>query len=205
MAICGSLFAQEPLEEKNVGVPSQNKTLYQADLIRESLRKEQYSDAISQTQKLLGELKSARQQRISTFFPKTFADYRIEVGAQNGGYFAHVGDEFGVIWIRHYAGKNDHKVDVNVVFQDPSIQDYARTMASPALVKSLPNTKLVTLEGGQKALQKSNDQEGYYEMNIVLSKDILINILSTGKSSPQDARLLLSMVEFEGLKQFLEK
>jgi hypothetical protein len=203
-ALATSLFSQLPAASLG-GVPSQNKALYTADLIRDDIRKEKYSVAIDHIQELLSELKQVRQQQLSAFFPKSVGEYRMASSAQSQGYFSNYGDEFGVIWSRHYVGKSDRKIDINLVFQDPSIKEYAATVSNPVIVNALPNTKLIILDGGFKALQKYTEEDQFYEVNIVLSKEILINVLTVGITSSQDLKNLLNSIDLQSIKQFLEK
>ena len=190
----------EPLLER---IPSKSSLLFTLDVLREAIQTDRYALAVNMTRELLDKFKQARKTYLVTFFPTSFGDYHLADQPQIQGYFSSVEDDYGVILTRQYANDEDGKVDISLVYSDPSINEYAETISSPRLVKTLPNVKLVKIDGF-KGIRKFSKEDQVYELNLLLSKDVLINVVALGVNSEKDMKLLLDQIDFENILTLLD-
>lgn len=185
-------------------IPSKNELIFSLDVVKEAIMTDKYAIALSSVNDLLSKLKERRQIMVGGFFPSTFDTFQSSTIEQTPGYFSNVEDDYGVIFSRQYTDGDVKKVDINLVYADPSIQEYITTIANPKLVKKLSNSNIILVNGAYKGLQKFSEDDLYCEMNILVDDTILINIIAIGVHSPSDLTPLLDTIKFNDIKLFLE-
>ena len=118
--------------------------------ISNELNAENLNTSIQLLTELLADIKDKRQSKISTLFPEKFNTFATYV-ENNDSYFSSSELDYGVLFTRIYKNKENNRIQVNVVFEDPSVQEYIRTINDPKRVKNLGNAKVIILQEKYKS------------------------------------------------------
>jgi len=174
--------------------------LRQLELIQQDILKDRHSTAIATSQSLLDRLKTIQTDMIASFFPTSFQT----LTSQSHQDVDFISDGFGVIFTKHYGNRSKQFIDLSVIHMDPSIQEYWNLAQNPKLVRHMDNTDIITISPGIKGLEKLNPTQDIIERNILLSDQLMVNIVARGK----DASLLIeeytNQVQFALLKRYLQ-
>lgn len=156
-----------------------------------------YNSAILLLTEMVDQLKLSREQTISTFFPDQFNSFE-QTSKSSNSYFSAPSLDYGVLFARNYKNKEGHMVDVNVVFEDPSVTEYIKTIQDPKRLKNLGNAQVISINDEYRALEKHSQNEGYLERNIVVHDSLLVNVIATGFT---DATIMDAFIETIHLKK----
>ena len=152
---------------------------------------------------ILAEIKDKRQTKISKLFPEKFNSFDTFT-ENNDSYFSSSELDYGVLFTRIYKNKENNRIQVNVVFEDPSVQEYIRTINDPQRVKNLGNAKVITLQEKYKALEKFFEEDAYLERNIVLNQTLLVNIITTGVADTTLLDDFINTIKLNELTSYLQ-
>ena len=173
----------------------------QVKLIDNELRNKTYSQALASIQTLYHTVKSKLESDINIFFPSTFRNYKTSKSEQLTSEFEE--RSYGVIFVKSYKDKRGRTIDVNVIYADESIHEYERLIDSPNLVKGIDNVQIVNLYDKYKAIQKSSVEQSFYEFNIVVNRDLLINIIGVGMSDIEVIHTFSKTINIAAIENYL--
>lgn len=163
-----------------------------------------HTEAIDLMKVLIEQTRYHQSLLVSNFFPLTFKNFEIKESDDQGENILE-SHEGVVLLSRRYENPEEHAIDVNVVFDDPSIQEYVSVINSQQQVGRFEDAKVVLVSGRYKSLEKQSDIEKIIERNIVINDRILINIVSHGISDITMLNMFCSQINFASLESFLTK
>ena len=152
------------------------------DKINGQLIEKKYSEAIYLLKNLIADLRQQQRLKINAFFPKAFETYSETTEKGSLGSFVSQTEHFGVLFSKRYKREENPNdtIEINVVFDDPSIGEYINVIKNPKYVEGFDNTKVVKIREQYNALETYSEEEGYFERNILVNEQLLLNILATG-------------------------
>lgn len=170
--------------------------------INKELSEQRYSAAIFSLSALMSAVREKQRESIRSFFPTEFETYKAKrSGSHSTSDFGST--DYGVLFNQYYENASHHSIEVNVIFSDPSIREYANLVKNPDLLKGLETTTLVKLNMHLSAIQKVADDGGYVEQNIVLNDDLLINVVANGNRDPKILERFSNAVKLKELEKYL--
>jgi hypothetical protein len=173
------------------------------DLIKLDIKKNKLPAAIAALNELIGKLKDNQQRIIGKCFPDNFEGYQAtQEDSQLDNLFINQ-DNYGVLFSRHYSKHNAGTIDVNLVFSDPSIKEYINLINNPNLINNIENTRIVVIKDNYKALEKFSLEEKYYERNIIVNKELLINVVANGQYNKELLDNYIEAIKLENLDLYL--
>ena len=152
------------------------------DKINGQLFEKKYSEAIYLLKNLIADLRQQQRHKINAFFPKSFESFSETNDKGSLGSFVSQTEHFGVLFSKRYKRQENPNdtIEINVVFDDPSIGEYINVIKNPKYVEGFDNTKVVKIRNKYNALETFSEEEGYFERNILVNEQLLLNVLATG-------------------------
>lgn len=199
-------FAQQkktPTKSETKTTPTSYTYSKEITQISNELNAQNLNTSIQLLTELLAEIKDKRQSKISELFPEKFNSFEIFTES-NDSYFSSSELDYGVLFTRMYKNKENNRIQVNVVFEDSSVQEYIRTINDPKRVKNLGNAKVITLQEKYKALEKFFEEDAYLERNIVLNEALLVNIITTGVADTAVLDAFINTIKLNELTNYLQ-
>ena len=154
--------------------------LERVDRVKDRIIAQDLAGSMTLLSDILADLKDLQQAQLSAYFPDEFETFT----QQDSPY--HLGDDIGqsqsiqILLSKQYRDKQENTIDVNLVFSDPSIAEFQGVIDNPDLLESLENTSIMTFQQTYQALVKYFPDDKYYECNIIINKDTLLNIVANG-------------------------
>jgi hypothetical protein len=185
--------------------PSNNEFIKDLHLIQQDIFDSRYTAAILALNVLTDRLREQQKKEVALFFPDEFSGFKIWEYSIRLGDFTSQNDNFGVLFSRRYKNNEDHIVDINVVFSDPSIEEYLNIIKKPYLVDNLDNTKVIKVNNHFDALEKYSEDEKYYEQNIIVNRELLLNIVANGIEDKSLIETFTSLIKMEELSNYLSQ
>lgn len=147
------------------------------------IEEEQYSGALSALNRLEKMLRFYQSDRLAEFLPKEFQGFTImeEEESEYESVIPSNGD-IGLLLARHYKNLEDHFIDINIVYADASIADFVSIIKNPIIIDNDEQTRIIKVQNEFPAIEKYLDNKLFYERNIVLDDDVMVNIISKGLS-----------------------
>ena len=162
----------------------------------------QLSAALTTLKNLSSQIRENQRVIIDTYFPPQFEGFSSTSSfgpqADNGS-----STSFGMVYSKHYQNGQRQSIDVNVVFSDGTVAEYANLINSPHMMKGFDNASVVKL-GPYSALEKFSPSDRYLERNIVLNGDLLVNVIANGISSKDSVNTLCRLIDFAALEKYLK-
>jgi hypothetical protein len=192
----------DPSEEKDVlPVPIFAKAFTR---IQDDVEGNRFSDAIIELKSMIQVLQNRQKKVIETFFPNEIGTF-FESGHQPQlGSIIPQSENFGVLFFRRYENKAKSTIDVNVVYSDSSIEEYVNIIKNSRLVRSLDNTEVIKVNKQFSTLEKYVPEENYSERNIIVHRDLLVNVVANGITNNMTVEALCKEINFSGLSDFLK-
>ena len=196
------IFAQQKNPKKII---QQKPYSYTKEIkqISNALNEYNLNTSIHLLTELLTEIKDKRKSEISKMFPEKFNAFELFI-ENNDSYFSDSELDYGVLFSRIYKNKENNRIQVNVVFEDPSVQEYSRTINDPKRVKNLGNATVITLQNKYKALEKIFKEDAYLERNIILNQTLLVNIITSGFSDTNVLDEFIDEIKLSQLNEYLQ-
>jgi len=199
----GPTFNKTIETQKNIDLTIKNSEIIRnLDHAKDYILKNEYPSAISKLLLSLNALKENQKKMVSTFFPKIFGGFKIVSSTlpTSGEY---LGDSVNIIFSQRLVNAQGHSIDTNVLFADPSIEEYQRIIDNAKIQKSLDEIEIVTLKNKYYALKKSIKDSNYYELNIVINKETLLNIIANGTDQDELINNFCNQIDLNKLDKFL--
>ncbi len=185
--------------------PSFNEYSEELDVIKQDIRESRYSSALSALDLLIEKIRTNQRSVIEKYFPAEFNGFEIWDYSMRLGEFASQEDNYGVLFSRRYKNSQDHVIDINVVFSDPSILEYVNLIKNPKLVNRLENTEIAKIKNKYYALEKYSEEEMYCEKNIVVNNDLLLNVVANGIRDKAVIDVFISLIQIEKIEKYMAK
>ena len=168
--------------------------------IESYLKTKRYSIATLALNSLIGKVQEYRRQAIADTFPAgtEWKAGPVRPDTNNASF-----DE--PIFFRQFTGKDSAVIEVEVFFSSPSIDEYTHIIKSPAAVEAMENVKIVEINSTVTALEKFVAADGFYERNIVVSPDILVNVVASHITNKQAIDRFVENIDFKKLRTVLEQ
>jgi hypothetical protein len=184
--------------------------LLKLKLSQRSIQEKRYSKALLYLREVVNDLQTKQKNIIKTFFPKIIADFSFEESAiYQMSSFEEQTTGSGVLISRHYISNNEERgsIDLLVVFSDPAIAEYINIINNPHLLKNLEEetlqTKIIKIKDKYNAIEKSAADENYYERNIVVNENTLLNLIGQDIPSKNILDSFCDDIDIKGLDHFL--
>jgi hypothetical protein len=161
-----------------------------------------YSNGMAYIQSLYNKVKEKLETDIDRYFPNTFRGYNTRRSQFQSGEFEE--RSYGVIFAKSFKDKRGRTIDVNVIYADDSIHEYERLIENPNLVNGIENVNIITLNKKYKAIQKSSEEQNFFEENIVVNRDLLINIIGVGMSDIEVIDTFSKTINISALEKYLK-
>ena len=184
-------------------IPSHSEYYRELKAIDSLILNKQFSAAIQALQTISESVLDLQKSIVQTFFPESFDSFTYNSNQESNAFQLSQSESFGVLLFRHYENKDRHSIDINVVFEDPSIVEYINIIKNPRLVKNLENTAITKINNHYRTLEKYIPQENYCERNIIINQTLIVNVVANGMEDKTVMDAFCSIIDFEGLESFL--
>ena len=138
-----------------------------------------YQQTLKALVDVIGSVREEQYKKIVTCFPKDYKSMFLVDSKDNMELDI---DSFNdaVLFSVRYQDNMDSYLEINVLNDTQTIQDYKHLIKNPSLVRNLQNIELVK-NNGYDALLTSYAQRKHYEQNIILKSDLLITLILVGQ------------------------
>ena len=181
-----------------------NEYFKELDTIKNDISEMNYTTAILALNNFISKLRDNQKKNIEKFFPMEFETFMVWEPNLNFELNMTYTDDFGALFSRRYRNNEGHSIDVNVVYSDPAIEEYNNIVKNPLLIDTIENIEIILI-GTYNALEKFSLEEKYYEQNIIVNNDVLINIIANGIEDKNTINDFVSKINLYGLDQYLSK
>jgi hypothetical protein len=199
--------SEDLLESEDVLTKSnKHEWLEDVDNINGQLIEKKYSEAIYLLKNLIADLRQQQRLKINAFFPKDFEAFSETNEKGSLGSFVSQTEHFGVLFSKRYKRQENPNdtIEINVVFDDPSIGEYINVIKNPKYVEGFDNTKVVKIRDRYNALETYSEEEGYFERNILVNEQLLLNVLATGLIEKTSIDSFCNGIDISRLEQYLK-
>ena len=174
--------------------------------VNQHLFQNKYSEAIYLLKNLIADLRQQQRLKISAFFPKSFEAFSETTEKGSLGSFVSQTEHFGVLFSKRYKREENPNdtIEINVVFDDPSIGEYINVIKNPKYVEGFDNTKVVKIRDRYNALETFSEEEGYFERNILVNEQLLLNVLATGVVEKASIDQFCETIDIKNLEKYLK-
>ena len=178
-------------------------------IILNQLNRQKYASAALALNQLLKQIKELDHDLLHTFFPeKTSHFQQADIEIPESIYSDP--NLFGVVYKnRYYSQAYLNKeteelqtIDINIIFSDPSINEYWETLNGKYKFKNIQRIKVNNI---YSALEKYSKDSRFCEWNILLNSEIMINIIGNGISEKSFLEELVDLINFSGLINYLSE
>lgn len=153
------------------------EVLNELNTIREDLEDDRHSSAILGLKNLTSKVVVSQKLIISNFFPDKILDFKTKKNSFSDTNFNEELDSFGVLFSKTYTNILGETINIHVIFSDPSIDEYATIANNPKILNTLNTITLIKTNGLYPSLEKYSESEQFYERNIIVNEELLINII----------------------------
>ncbi len=172
--------------------------------IQSVLKDGRVSTGILLLNELAEKLRDQQKSTIGSFFPDRFGGFSENVTLEPLDKLDNPQDHFGVLFTKRYQNKQNHIIDINVIYSDPAINEYANIIRNPKLVDKFENTAIIKVNQNYSALEKFSEEEHYCERNVLVAEDLLLNIVGTGIRDREVFNQLCQKIDFAKLSRYLK-
>lgn len=173
--------------------------------INSSLSNNQFSTSIFFLEDLIAKIKLHQVSEIQMLFPLDFKNFKKVSQYKSFQNKISIDEEsYGVMYSDSYLHENGGKIDFSVIFSDPSIKEYSNVVKQPTLVDTLNNTNLIKVDGYPTLFSQSEEQQ-LFEMNVIMSEQLMVSVVSYGVTDNEILINLLEYVELSTLENYLKQ
>lgn len=187
---------------------AQSSTQYQIlrdlDIAKNEFLTGNIDSVISQLNSVSDRLTRMQRDRIGVFFPTEFQDFLYEDKESSFGQDLPGRDNYGVVFSRYFQNPEGQTIDVSVVYQDDAILEYSRIINNAFLVKKIPNASVRDVSV-YEGLEEYSEDSRYYELNLVVSRELMINVVVNGVSDLDEILMFVGSIDYTGLNRYLSK
>lgn len=173
------------------------------DTAERYIKDNKISPAISQFISLIHQLQQRLEQSVGLFFPETLGPFVSTNGQKLPAGIDDQTNRFGVLFERHYEDASGNTIDVNAIYDSGAISDYIAVINNPRLLRNLNNTTIARVQDKYDAIEKFSPKDNYHERNILISNQLLVNVVILGSVDQELMDAFCNSCYFEELDQFL--
>jgi len=181
-------------------MPTFNYSPY-LDKIEASLEKQNYSDVQQSVAQLLDQINAIQQQILTTFFPEVYESYVLSSSVVLEEEDAYL--DVGSVFNKTYENDAGNLLTVTLIHNDPAILQYTGLVNNPKLISGLESMSVITVQKSFAAIKKVSDDSPLIELNIVLSEDILLNIVGAGLTE-EEMEAFVTHIDLAGIFSYLK-
>lgn len=206
---CFSLAAELDSDDENTLLPTPNVSevsIYDDSMnkLHLALKQDDYTLAFETLELLMKQVRSNYSNRIEFFFPEKFGIF-FSVLANNKDDFSNSNDGFGIVFSKRYQTNEGFFLDLNIVMRDPSIEEYINFVNEKLPLDDIQGSYIKKVNSQYDALFSISDEHLFVEVNVILNKDILLNIMYSGSENLDEVELFLEGLDLAKLENFLMK
>ncbi|MFT5170866.1 MAG: hypothetical protein ACI9BD_000636 [Candidatus Marinamargulisbacteria bacterium] len=200
------------MDEKEAGSESSDdldaeaiQILPELRFVQSEIEDKRFSSAIYALNELIDKLRLEQSRMIEVLFPGEIGQFRVVDSGPGFSVQDFQSSSFGVVFSRRYQNKDHHTIDVNVVFSDPSIEEYVNIVKDERLIDGLENTSIVKLKDKIFALEKYSSDENYGERNIVVNPELMVNVVANGIEDRAVLETFCGSIQLDKLEVLLKQ
>ncbi len=109
-------------------------------------------------------------------------------------------DRFGVVYSRRYTNHAGGSIEVTLVYNDPSIDEYVQIIQNTGKSQIFfERSKRIKIKDTYPALEKNNLDEKYVELNILLRSNLLMNVVAVGNTEKSGLDGFLNPINLQAI------
>jgi hypothetical protein len=171
--------------------------------IIDSLNELKFSSALYSLEALTALVKEKQTDTIKSFFPEVVDQLSIASWGSSGGDVGFESAKY-VLYSSQLKDSDDNMIEFHVIHADPSIIEYDNILKKQKLINALEDTEIINI-GDYQALEKKMEESNFTEHNIVISKDLMMNVIINGEISEDVVNEFYEKIKFEDLVNFVNK
>ena len=200
-----SAFIAVGINAQTVDKTRQLDLLVRLDHAKSMIQSENYTESQRILHGILNQLRDERKAAFSKFFPKENA--RSSIGLDEVSHHTHSldplsDDSLDILFSAQYSDtKNDqqYSVDINMVRNDPEIDEIAMVIQKPALIETLDTVAIVKINDRYIGVEEYYPEEKYHEINLILGEKVLLNIVANGIVDRQHLLKFCDQIQLDDL------
>jgi hypothetical protein len=210
--ITASIFA---IFVSNIGAQTVDKTrqldlLVRLDHAKSMIQEENYTEAQRIVHGVLSQLQDERKAIYAAFFPKQ--EQTASMGLDEASHHSHgldllSDDSLDILFSAQYTSEHDgqqYTIDINMVRNDPEIDEIAMVIQKPMLIDALDTVAIVTIQDKYTGVEEYYSEEKYHEINMVLGEKVLLNIVANGIVDRQHLLKFCDQIKLDNLVRELK-
>lgn len=199
--------ANENPNQKTSEKPEENANIapYLNDInnIVAALNELRFSSALYSLEALTALVKEKQTDTIKSFFPEVVDQLSIASWGSSGGDVGFESAKY-VLYSSQLKDSDDNMIEFHVIHADPSIIEYDNILKKQKLINALEDTEIINI-GDYQALEKKMEESNFIEHNIVISKDVMMNVIINGEISEDVVNEFYEKIKFVELVNFVNK
>ncbi|MBD98194.1 hypothetical protein CL648_05290 [bacterium] len=200
-----SAFIAIGVNAQTVDKTRQLDLLVRLDHAKSMIQSEDYTESQRILHGVLTQLRDERKAVFSQFFPKGNA--ASATGLDDVSHHAHSldplsDDSLDILFSAQYSDtNNDHQysVDINMVRNDPEIDEIAMVIQKPSLIETLDTVAIVKIQDRYTGVEEYYSEEKYHEINLILEEKVLLNIVANGIVDRQHLLKFCDQIQLDDL------
>ena len=208
--VCISAIFAISLQGQTVNKTRQLDLLVRLDHAKSMIQEENYREGQRIIQGVLSQLRDEQKARFSAFFPE--AEVQSSTGLDEASHHTHTFDLLGdeqldILFSAQYTVAQDdesYTVDINMVRNDPEIDEIQVVIQKPELLESLDTVSAVQIQERFTGVEEYYSEEKYHEINLVLEEKVLLNIVANGIVDRQHLLKFCDQIKLENLVRELK-
>ncbi|MEK9657493.1 MAG: hypothetical protein VW378_03870 [bacterium] len=189
-------------KKEHSGEGMSNPFLSDLTRVQEALTLSNLNKSLSLLQALLLKVRQVHAANIDGFFPSDTENFFVVQQKQvdQGVMYS---DGYGIIFSKQYQTQDGRFLDVNVVFNDPSIQEYISIIQEKSAVADIEGVRVIKIQDRYMCLESVSDEHQFIERNIVLNPDVLVNVVYDWRDDDFLLNEFVSQFQLVALEQYL--
>lgn len=169
-----------------------------------ALTETNFSLSLELLQQMIEKVETKQSNVLRSFFPKTFEGFYIKTASPTLIGQGMGNQSYGVLFTQDYINKKGHSLNVNIVYNDDSIQDYVELINNPNLIQGLKNTKVIETND-YKSLETISDDQRHYEQSLIINNDLMVTLVCVGVTDHSIVNDFINKVDLSTLDTYLKK
>lgn len=171
--------------------------------INKALNEKNYILLTQLIQELSLKIKIEQQAQIEQIFPTTIGNYK--TNEKKITEFDINTPSYGVLLTKSYKNnKSNNEFNINIIYSDPSIEEYINIINNPSLIEEIENTKIITIQNQFNSIEKISLNEEFYEYNIIINNNTLLNIIFSDLKNKDIIQSFFKSVDLSKIKTILK-
>ena len=170
--------------------------------INKALNEKNYILSTQLIQELSLKIKLEQQTQVEKIFPKEIGNYKIN--EKKITEFDINTASYGVLFTKSYKNNTNNEFNINIIYSDPSIEEYINIINNPSLIEEIENAKIITIQNQFNSIEKVSLNEEFYEYNIIINSNTLLNIIFSNLQNKDIIQSFFNSVDLSKIKTTLK-